>query len=280
LNSTKGEDAIMSLRIASYNIHGWVDADMESNLERVAEVVNLQDPDILCLQEVYACWDMPCLLEFLRKTLFEHILRWEGCAILSKKKYVLEEWGAKEAVRAGGNYHRLLEKAPGFEFNRPRYLTAKVKTEDNPEETLFYLTCIHLVPKYSDLRQEEILRISDDLSPLFDKNAPQFWCGDFNTLSRGDYTDYEWEEIVRIRRVNGRKAPLNNVIDTIRSLGFSDNWVLAGRPEPRTTSRFDTRVDYMFSSETFNKNWSLVHYGHFPYDASDHSFVVADFSRH
>ena len=39
---------------------------------------------------------------------------------------------------------RLLEKAPGFEFNRPRYLTAKVKTEDNPEETLFYLTCIHL----------------------------------------------------------------------------------------------------------------------------------------
>ena len=39
---------------------------------------------------------------------------------------------------------RLLEKAPGFEFNRPRYLTAKVKTEENPEETLFYLTCIHL----------------------------------------------------------------------------------------------------------------------------------------
>ena len=51
---------------------------------------------------------MPCLLEFLRKTLFEHILRWEGCAILSKKKYILEEWGAKEAVRAGGNYHRSL----------------------------------------------------------------------------------------------------------------------------------------------------------------------------
>ena len=39
-----------SVKIASYNIHGWVDADMESNLERVAEVVNLQDPDILCLQ--------------------------------------------------------------------------------------------------------------------------------------------------------------------------------------------------------------------------------------
>lgn len=72
------------------------------------------------------------------------------------------------------------------------------------------------MPKYSDLRQEEILRISDDLSPLFDENTPQvsgavqcddiylfkqFWCGDFNTLSRGDYTDYEWEEIVRSKRI-------------------------------------------------------------------------------
>ena len=27
---------------------------------------------------------------------------------------------------------------------------------------------------------------------------------------------------------------------------------MAGRPEPRTTSRFDTRVDYMFSSEVKN----------------------------
>ena len=30
-----------------------------------------------------------------------------------------------------------------------------------------------LVPKYSDLRQGEILRISEDLSPLFDNKAPQ-----------------------------------------------------------------------------------------------------------
>ena len=63
---------------------------------------------------------MPCLLEFLRKTLFEHIIRWEGCAILSKKKYVLEEWGAKEAVRAGGNYHRSLINYPMYV---PQYLT-------------------------------------------------------------------------------------------------------------------------------------------------------------
>ena len=58
---------VMSLRVASYNIHGWVDADMESNLERVTKLVNHHDPDVLCLQEVYPCWEMPCLIEFLRK---------------------------------------------------------------------------------------------------------------------------------------------------------------------------------------------------------------------
>ena len=58
---------VNTLRVASYNIHGWVDAEMESNLERVAQLVNHHDPDILCLQEVYPCWEMPCLIEFLRK---------------------------------------------------------------------------------------------------------------------------------------------------------------------------------------------------------------------
>jgi len=270
---------VNTLRVASYNIHGWVDAEMESNLERVAQLVNQHDPDILCLQEVYPCWEMPCLIEFLRKTLFEHCLRWEGCAILSKKCFPLVEYGEEDATKHGVSYHKLLDKAPGFEFNRPRYLTVKVKTEDNPDEILFYLTCIHLVPKYSELRCEEIQRISTELNGLLEEGVSQVWCGDFNTLSRGDYSDQEWDHIVRIRRDNGRRAPLNDVIDTINNLGFTDSWVSAGRPSPRTTSRFDTRVDYVFSSPKFNKTWKLQDFGHHSSDASDHSFVMASYAN-
>ena len=40
------------LRIATYNIHGWVDEGYDSNLERVVQLVNSYDPDVLCLQEV------------------------------------------------------------------------------------------------------------------------------------------------------------------------------------------------------------------------------------
>ena len=62
-------------------------------------------------------------------------------------------------------------------------------------------------------------------------------------------------------------------------ISLQDNWVLAGRPEPRTTSRFDTRVDYIFSSETFNNQWLLAQLKHVPCDASDHSLVVAEFTQ-
>ena len=211
-----------SFKIASYNIHGWVDADCVSNLERVVEVVNQHDPDILCLQEVYPCWELPCLLEFLRKTLFVHSLRWEGCAILSKKRFLLEEYGQAdpEGLReAGGGYHRLLSTFPGDGFNRPRYLTARVSCQDS-NKTLFHLTCIHLVPKYPELRQEDILRISQDLAPLIKTRQPQLWMGDFNTLSRGDYTDQEWNTIETVRRENGRKAPDNKVIEMIEQFGL------------------------------------------------------------
>ena len=53
---------------------------------------------------------------------------------------------------------------------------------------------------------------------------------------------------------------------------------MSGRPKPRTTSRFDTRVDYVFTNKTFEEGWRLNSCLHFPDGASDHSFVMAEFS--
>jgi len=277
---------MVRVKAATYNVHGWVDSEDESNLNRVADIVNQHDPDIICLQEVYPCWEQPCLLEFMRKTKFEHCLRWEGCAILSKNKLQLSEYGggegsglsSEEYVRdSGGNYHCLLPPAPGYSFNRPRYVTAAVSHESQPKDSLFYLSCIHLVPKYSELRYEEVARIAKDLKPLFEGNLPQLWMGDFNSLNMHDYTTEEWEEIVQVRKKNGRTAPLNDVMEGMYSLGFSDNWTKAGKPAPRTTSRFNTRVDYVFSNKLFREDWNLKSFLHFPNTASDHSFVMAEF---
>lgn len=93
------------------------------------------------------------------------------------------------------------------------------------------------MPKYSDLRHEEVVRISEDIQSLFDEKQPQLWMGDFNTLRKADYSEAEWLEIIRIREKNGRKAPLSDVMEGLDRLGFVDNWTLAGCPKPRTTSR-------------------------------------------
>ena len=122
-------------------------------------------------------------MEFIRKTKFQFSVRWEGCAILSKAGFPLDEFKPEKG------YHTLLPKAPGIECNRPRYLTTRVQL---PNRSEFFLTCIHLIHKYSDLRHGEVVRISEDLHEVFDKEHPQLWMGDFNTLCKADYSLEEW----------------------------------------------------------------------------------------
>ena len=76
-------------------------------------------------------------------------------------------------------------------------MTAAVR--DEAGAALFHVSCIHLVPVHAELRTEEVARIAEDLQPLFRADRPQLWLGDFNTLSRADYTDTEWQQIVQIR---------------------------------------------------------------------------------
>ena len=58
---------------------------------------------------------------------------------------------------------------------------------------------------------EELQRISADLSPLFADGVGQLWLGDFNALTRDDYSQTEWDEIVDQRVENGREPPCSKV---------------------------------------------------------------------
>jgi len=270
------------IRIATYNVHGWVDQDFESNLDRVVEVVTENNPDILCLQEVYACWELPCLLEFMRKTTFTKIIRWGECAILSKSSISMTEVGVDgDLEEEGGCYHFPLPPAPGYKYKRPRYTTVRVemssKINKNRFIPTFYLTCIHLSPKYSDLRYQEIKQIRSDLTPLFTNRESQVWLGDFNTLTESDYSSQEWDHIVKQRVDNGRQHPCNKVPEEMNKMMFTDSWEEAGCPLPRETSKFKTRVDYIYSSSEFISTWKLADLHHHISDASDHNLVQAEF---
>ena len=153
--------------------------------------------------------------------------RWESCAVLSKKSFILNEYAKETGDHSPDDpsavYHNLLPAAPPFSYNRPRYVTVGVRTKE-ADGPLFYLSCIHLSPKYPNLRLEEIARVSEDLAPLIDGGAAQLWTGDLNTLTQADYTAEEWEHIVKIRKENGRNLPTNDVIDFLTGIGFHDNW--------------------------------------------------------
>ena len=85
----------------------------------------------------------------------------------------------------------------------------------------FYLSCIHLSPKFSKMRLEELETIQADLRPLI--SQPQLWAGDFNALTKNDYTEQEWNEIDRQRLENGRQ-PLCNKVTQVNDQIHVDNF--------------------------------------------------------
>ena len=48
---------------------------------------------------------------------------------------------------------------------------------------------------------------TDLLEPVFKENHFQIWTGDFNALTREDYTDEKWNHITGVRKQNGWELP-------------------------------------------------------------------------
>lgn len=100
--------------------------------------------------------------------------------------------------------------------------------------------------------------------------------GDFNTLTRNDYTDAEWESITKIRKQNNWEAPKTVLSELIAKNKCIDCLQKYGKPVP--TCRFDTRVDYIFINETFQKLISNIQVQVYSSQGSDHNPVVMSFT--
>ena len=48
---------------------------------------------------------------------------------------------------------------------------------------------------------------TDLLEPVFKENHFQIWTGDFNALTREDYTNEQWNHITGVRKQNGWELP-------------------------------------------------------------------------
>lgn len=241
-----------SLKIATYNVHGWYDDDGLHNLGRVVDLYREEKPDILCLQEIPRF----SLMSFVELSGLQFFITWGPNAILSNMK--LEEM-----------------EEDGLKSTHPRFITCRVTPDDLPD---FYLTCLHLDHRTEPSRMDELRKIETRLKFLRDRGSPQVWTGDFNSLTREDYTEAEWESVTDVRKRNNWESPQTQVTSYMKDLGFQDAWTQAGRPGKLSTCRFNTRIDYMFLNEDFQSVYQLKSVLHHPNQASDHSLVLATFN--
>ena len=47
---------------------------------------------------------------------------------------------------------------------------------------------------------------------MFRADCPQIWCGDFNALTREDYSEAEWNRVGRVRAANNWESPRTEVL--------------------------------------------------------------------
>ena len=102
-----------------------------------------------------------------------------------------------------------------------------------------------------------------------------------NALTRTDYDESEWREVAAVRARSNWEAPVSELTGAITGDGglqFVDARVAAREaPGPRSTCRFNTRIDYVFLGPGTASRWRVAaceHVEAIP-AASDHNLVVA-----
>eukprot|EP00037_Helgoeca_nana_P024446 m.259593 g.259593 ORF g.259593 m.259593 type:complete len:399 (+) comp26640_c0_seq1:126-1322(+) len=147
---------------------------------------------------------------------------------------------------------------------------------------------------------------------------PAILLGDLNALTRTDYTDAAWAQILRVRKTNRWELPVSEVTDHLRADGWVDCWAAVRPPTlvgigdgnrgscnichgggggggdadadgeqryaravgPISTCRFDTRIDYVLANAALLEQAAIVACDIVATgDATDHELVVAEFCR-
>ena len=137
---------------------------------------------------------------------------------------------------------------------------------------------MHLNHRTEPTRLKEIVSIRNSLNDIFEKNIPQIWTGDFNALTKEDYSSSQWNEITEVRTKNNWELPQIALTEKIKEYGFQDTWKL--KPSlPIKTCRFDTRIDYIFATDNLFLKYEVQKVLHVDDTASDHNMVMTTFVK-
>jgi len=268
------------IRIATLNVHGWHNEHNRSGSSRL-ELLCKRDggpPDVIALQEATK-HRVPELAQALGGYYW---IACRNCAILSKRPILASMPGAtsghgRKATGSSGKHDGSCQV---------RHCAGVVTCADG---TPIEVVCLHLDHVRETTRLGQLRDLLEHLEerPNIPPLLHRVLLGDFNALTRSDYSEAEWRQVADVRARNAWEAPVSVVTDTMgRSptkkaplgLHMHDAWTTvsaAKRIGPLSTCRFDTRIDYIFVTASLAGALVDAECAVAIPHASDHNLVVA-----
>lgn len=244
--------------VCTYNVHGWRGPLGGDNYESVADFVAQRGLDAVALQEVERADVVARRLAReagMRGTAVAHA-GYAANAVLTKQR----PYDGGTIFSIGGGRER--RSAAWARLARSRI-----------GDVTIYGT--HLDDRSEHVRLTQF----DRLAGLVGRERA-IVMGDFNALRRGDYSQGEMRKLEAAREAGGVERAMFDVTEAAAEAGWVDlvsSWAGGGelRRELRQTSRFGTRVDYVFATKKLAAEVRValceVDYNN---DASDHAAVV------
>eukprot|EP01045_Picozoa_sp_COSAG04_P010412 COSAG04_NODE_637_length_11700_cov_478.131885_6_plen_339_part_00 len=281
-----------ALRILSLNVHGW-HIQTRGAFDGLVKMLRAARPDVMALQEA-SKGRVPELAEALGGM---HWTVRHNCAILSHHPLR----GLEENQLSGRGKQADNGGRGGKGDRKGRHSVATVSPRDGIS---IQICCLHLDHVREPTRLDQLRAIAQRQLGA-PKPASQLWLGDFNALARSDYSAEAWEAIASHRAKSKWEEPRSDASDvvtnaaaprkprgkmrgksssggkkqpTAEGLGFADCWQAAAeRTGPLGTSRFGTRIDYIYASAALVAAAEVVRCEHIETipAVSDHNAVLA-----
>ncbi len=224
-----------SYSIMTFNIHNFMNYEMKDNLSDIQSLI--RSYDIIALQEVYD----------------------------TKKLHIITQ---------GYNYSYnkgllLMTKYPiqliSNKLNKESFTSLIIHL---PLHKPIFVTNVHLNYKDENIRNQEIDEILDKINTYSDEYQ-SILLGDFNALTKADYSPKEWADIYKIRKYGQWELPVHELSDKLNI-----EWYDCGKNDKHITCRYNTRIDYIYT-----KNMNIISYNVLDTipSISDHNLVNIKF---
>lgn len=238
--------------MATFNVHCFTDARGRCNINRIKQMIQEHKPDILCLQEATKTK--------LAMFGYSNVIYRGNCAILTNLP--LKQMDC----------HKDRSKS-----SKPRYVIGQIHLDAS---ATFYITCLHLNHALERKRKVELEQIFSDIQRHELTGTPTIFTGDFNALTRADYSESEWSEIGQIRSQNLWEECFSEITDKMRTHCTDAKVSSQEFSGPLSTCRFHTRIDYIYLNPCAQNIFEGTSLKHIDQDTSDHNMVVAKLKYH